>query len=246
VTAPAKHQGSGSSPVPELLVRQVLREGFVEAVEDDLLLTEVFTRQDDLLQGSQDSWLDDMKASFRRMVLEDVIGIHVGYPDDVARLPYVSIVLEGGLEDEGAAVLGDVLGVDYEAIGTGTDEDGETTYPVDDDGVPTYRSYQHTVVGCEETTTLQIGTWTLAPEDSLLLHAMVRAVLFRHKRRLEGAGINELTFSDSGFQPGQPPWEGHVGYVPLVRCTMRWTRRQTLRQGPVPTYFTIRRPTFSN
>lgn len=238
MTAPAKHQGAGSNPIPEMLIRQVLHEGFVEAVEDDLLLTEVFGRVDDLLQGSQDQWLEDMKVEFRRMVAENEIAIHVGYPDDIARLPYVSIILEGGHEDEGQATLGDMLGVDYEVVGNV----GE----VDADGVPTFRSYQHTIVGCEEVTTIQIGSWAAVPEASLLLHAMVRAILFRHKRRLEDAGINELTFSDSGFQPGQAPWEGHVGYVPLVRCTMRWTRRQTLREGPVPTYFTVRTPTITN
>jgi hypothetical protein len=238
VTAPARQQGAGSNPIPELLIRQVLREGYHEAIEDDALLADIFRRADDLPQGTHDQWLEDMKASFRSMVIGGQIGMDVGYPDDVANLPYIGIVLEGGSEDESQAAFGDVLGRDYELVGDPANVDpasGEFA-----------KLYEHTTIGCEETTTVQVSAWSLAPEDSLLLHAINRALLMRHKRRLEDAGINDITFSDSGFVPGQHPFEGRVGFVPMTRCTMRWTRRQTLVEGPVPRFFRIMTPTFSN
>lgn len=235
MTAPARQQGAGSNPIPELLIRQALREGYHEAVNDDAFLADIFRRADDLPQGTHDQWLADMKATFREMVEGGQIGIDVGYPDDVANLPYVGIVLEGGSEDESAAAFGDVLGREYALEGVNDVTD-----------LRKGKLYEYTTIGCEETTTVQVSAWTLAPEDSLLLHAINRGLLMRHKRRLEDAGINDLTFSDSGFVPGAAPFVGRVGFAPITRCTMRWTRRQTLVEGPVPRSYSIRTPSFSN
>lgn len=238
MTEPAKHIGVGMNPAPEFLVRQILLEGFVDARNDRLMLDEVFGRVDTMDQGSQNQWLIDLRKAFQRMA--DLggsggIDIGLGYPNDNARWPYVSIVMEAGREDTSQATFGDVLSVDYEVIGDISQTDSTTS-----------KSYQHTVIGSEWATTLQVGSWTTVPEESLMLHAMVNALLFRHKRRLEEAGVREIDFSESGFQPEERYIQRGVGYVPVLRAALQWTRRQTLVEGPVPRYFTLNTPTYTN
>lgn len=231
-----RHVGSGMHLVPELAVRQVLLEGLVELAGDEFRQEELFGRHDNLPMGTQEDWLDEMRQALLRMTsvtAPDGIKVGVGYPHLEVRFPYVSIVIEEGHEDEGGAVTGDVLGGDSHLRGT-FNADLPESFQVED----------REVIGTEWSTTLQIGSWTEVPEESSLLHAMVKSVLFRDKGRLYTAGVREIMLSETGFAPDERMAQ-RTGYVPVVRCTMRWTWRQT-RRRVVPHYFTLGLPRKTN
>ncbi len=230
MTTPANDAGYGMAYVPELLVRQVLIEGLMELAGDEDRMNELFGRVDSMLQGSQGQWLKDLKAMTREMAERDSRGpahVRVGYPADDALWPHISIVIEGGSEDAGQATLGDVLGVEYEQRGE-PDPDDDTTS----------RSIRHKRIGVGWTTNLQVGTWAVSPEMSVVVHALVKHLLVRHKTRLSPAGIHEITLSENGFAPDPVRWP-RIGYVPYIRCTMIGTLRQTRRTGQVPTRVTV-------
>lgn len=230
------HRGAGTLESAELLVRQVLLEGLVELAGDDVRMSELFERADDLDQGSQTMWTADLKAAVRRMVtsapVQGGVLIGVGYPNNAAVLPFVSIIAESAAEDAGGATMGDILHRFYETVGTPSATDPSAS-----------RSVRHLVTGVDYTTAVQVGTWTTAPEDSLALHAVVRHLLFRHKGRMVRGGVRELSFSENGFAPSSELYP-YTGYVPVLRCTIEWTLRQTRRTSPVPTRVTMRSGTF--
>lgn len=231
------HRGSGMLETPELLLRQVLMEGLVELAGDEARLGELFARTDDLEQGTQDEWVADFKAALRRMARlhdEGGVAVSVGYPMDDAHYPYVSIVTDSAGESPGGASMGDVLGRAYSIVGTPTAADPNSTV-----------STRHTVIGVDYTTTVQVGCWALAPEESTLLLTVVRHLLFRHKGRLVASGVRDVTLSESGFQP-DPSMYPRTGYVPVVRCTLEWTLRQTRRTRRVPTRVRVVTVSFTN
>lgn len=226
MTTPPRHLGSGHTLVPELLVRQVLLEGLVELAGDRFRQDEIFGRVDDMLQGTQDDWNQEMRTALLQMVRPGALGgirVAVGYPHAEARLPHVSIVTEAGSEEGGQATMGDVLHRTF-------DEDTGT---------------QHLVKGTEWSSVVQIGSWATSGEASTLLAQMVRNVVFEKKGSLIAAGVRELTLSETGFQPGDEHWP-RVMWVPMLRVNMEWTFRQTMRRRPVPTSFQISRTTYTN
>lgn len=231
------HLGAGMLETPELLLRQVLIEGIVELAGDDERLDELFARFDTLLQGSQEEWVADLKAAFLRMAelhAEGGIRVGVGYPLNEAVYPYVSIVTESASEQPGGASMGDVLGRTYTQTGTPSATDPTSS-----------QSTRHTVIGVDYVTNVQVGCWSLAPEESILLNSVVRHLLFRHKGRIVGAGARDVTMSESGFEPN-PGMYPRTGWVPVIRCTLDWTLRQTRRTRPVPTRITATSTTFYN
>lgn len=222
--------------VPELLVRQVLLEGLVELAGDTYRQDELFGRHDTMLMGTQEAWLEEMRAALLRMTkvtASDGIKVGVGYPSLEVRFPYVSIVIDEGHEDESQAVTGDLLGGASKVRGTFSETEPDS-FAVED----------RQILGAEWNTTLQIGSWTEVPEESSLLHAMVKSVLFRDKGRLFRSGVREVMLAESGFAPDERMSQ-RTGYVPIVRCTMRWTWRQTRRRD-VPHYFTLQPPRKTN
>jgi hypothetical protein len=222
--------------VPELLVRQVLLEGLVELAGDPYRQDELFGRHDDMPQGTAEDWLEEMRAALLRMTsltAPDGIRVAVGYPALEARFPYVSIVIEEGHEDESGAVSGDLLGGATKVTGT-FNADLPESFSVED----------REIIGSEWSTTLQVGSWTEVPEESALLHAMVKSILFRDKGRLYTAGVREMMLAETGFAPDERMSQ-RTGYVPVVRCTMRWTWRQT-RRKTVPHYFILGLPRKTN
>jgi hypothetical protein len=236
VSAPLRHVGSGMHIVPELAIRQVLLEGLVELAGDSFAQEELFGRADDLPMGTQEDWLTEMRAALVRMTsitAPDGIKVGVGYPSMEARFPYVSIVIEEGHEDESQATTGDSLGGDSRVVGT-FDADAPESFQVED----------RQVIGTEWDTTLQVGSWTEVPEESALLHAMVKAVVFKHKGRLYNAGVREVMLSETGFSPDER-FIQRTGYVPVLRVSMRWTWRQTRRET-VPHYFRLELPKKTN
>ena len=231
------HRGAGMLETPELLIRQVLLEGLVELAGDVPRLDELFTRVDTLLQGSQADMVRDFKAVIRRMArLSDDggIAVGVGYPMDDARYPFVSLVIDSAAESPGGASMGDVLGCAYDLQSTPTAADSNSTV-----------STRYTVIGTDYTTNIQVGCWALAAEESTLLLTAVRHLLFRHKGRMTLAGVRDVTISESGFQP-DPNQYPRTGYVPVIRCSLEWTLRQSRRTRRVPTRAGITTLTFSN
>lgn len=232
-----QHRGVGMLEAPELLIRQVLLEGLVELAGDEQRLEELFARSDDMLQGSQEEWVDDFKRVLRRMAVlhtEGGVAVGVGYPMDDAHYPYVSIVIDSAAESPGGASMGDVLGRAYDVQSTPTAEDTNSTV-----------STRYTTIGTDWTTNLQIGCWALAAEESTLLLTVVRHLLFRHKGRMTTAGVRDITLSESGFQP-EPNQYPRTGYVPIIRCSLDWTFRQTRRTRRVPTRVRVVTVSFSN
>lgn len=229
-------QGSGMLEAPELLLRQVLLEGLVELAGDAARQDELFARVDALSQGSQDEWAEDFKAELRRMARiggDGGIAVGVGYPMDDAHYPYVSIVTDSSAESAAGASMGDVLGRTHDVIGT----------PSADPLTSVTTRYE--TIGVDYTTTVQVGCWALAAEQSILLLTVVRHLLFRHKGRLTVAGVRDVSLSESGFQPNPQDYP-RTGYVPVVRCSMEWTYRQNRVTRPVPTRVTIARISFYN
>lgn len=229
--------GSGMLETPELLLRQVLLEGLVELAGDEPRLDELFARVDDLRQGTQDDWVDDFKAGVRRMAQLHAPGgimVGVGYPMDDARYPYVSILTDSAGESAGGATLGDILGQTFVVQSTPTAADFNSTV-----------SRKITTIGTDYSTSLQVGCWALAAEESTLLLTVVRHLLLRHKDRMKAAGVRDITMSESGFQPS-PDMYPRTGYVPIVRVSLEWTLRQTIHHRRVPTRARLRVVSITN
>lgn len=228
--------------VAELLVRSILITGLQELADDEVRFREIVARLDDLPQGSDVSWADDLWVAFRRIMKPDepdAVNFKMGYPLEEGELPCVSIIKEAGAEDTGGAAAGDQLDVGYAQTGTYTytsQSGAEVSTYENAEGVrvPVPRVEERTVVGTGFTTTVQVGSWTTSVELSLLLDACVHHVLFRDKGRLFAAGVQDVAFSEGGT-PTEATMQAalRVGYVPMQRVTLEWVRRQTIR-APAP------------
>ena len=233
MTTPIRPYGTGLLLVPELLVREVLLEGMAELAGDEFRLDEMFGRKDEaLLTGTATTWLQEMRDIFRTMVEEESrgIGVGVGYPSEHVHLPYVSIVSSGGGEDDSSATMGNVLSRRGEALGNMADDSA--------------RAREHTALGLDWRTTVQVGSWTTSPELSTVLHAAVKHILFRLKGRLAVAGVLDVALSDAGFEP-DPRFHPRTAYVPVVSVRLGHTMVQTRRVDPAPTKITTGSGKFS-
>jgi len=214
-----KPLGSGAGIVPSLLVREVLIKGLVELASDDVRLSELYQRFDDLRDGTQDQWTQDLKDHLKRLVSYGSAGavrVGVTYPRTELSLPWVSVLVASGSEDVGQATMGDVMHRRVEKLGAGEK----------------LRHVEHTIIGSDQTTQIQIGSWAIAPEGSLLLHEAVRNVLMRDKGRLQSAGVLNITLSDGGFEVSSD-LTPHVAYVPVMSMSMEWTQHQTSQRERV-------------
>lgn len=234
MTQPIRPEGAGMGMVPEMLLRQVLLEGLVELAGDTHRVEELFGRLDTLRQGSQSEWEQDFRAHLNRMLSSQEGGIHVlvGYPPAHFEFPTVSIVKDTG--GEAGSMVGSILGEQSESFGTPSETDPSLS-----------SSTRHTTLGRDWKSNLQIGSWSFAGEESHMLHEVCLNILERRRGQLAVAGVRELDFSESGFQPN-PDMYPRTAFVPTIRCTMEWTRRQTLREGPIPTRVTMVSPTVGN
>lgn len=224
--------GSGMSWTPELLLRQVLLEGVLALAGDEFRMAEMVQRADTLDQSSRAQWERDFRDTIADLAEHGPgkapLRIKLGYPHEQAVYPHVSIVLASGSEDRAQATVGDRLGQTTEHRGTPTEDDPSAS-----------RAIEHTLIGLGWTTTLEIGVWAVAPEQAILIHALLKHLILYEKGRMVAAGVTEMSISETGFTPGEG-W-GRVGFVPVIRCTMAWTIQSTLRKGPVPTRVTLRR-----
>lgn len=208
--------GAGMSLVPELAIQQALKEEFRLLASDRERLLEIVQRVDDLRASTAAEWERDLREAAVRMLLPEHAGEGVrfglGYPHDRAVMPFVSIVVGASPEDTSNAVMGNVQHRRCELQGD--------------------RLVEITTLGESYQTQVQVGSWTTAAEESLLLHALVRDALKGGEGRLAKAGILELSLADVGLEP-DPDHFPATGYVPVWQCSIRWTRT-TVRRRHVP------------
>lgn len=238
MTQPLRPLGAGAAFAPEALVRQVLLEGLVLLANDEHRLSELFTRVDTLLQGTQEAWQEDHRAVIRQMLDLGQAGglrVKIGYPQNIPELPCISIIEESASENTSMAVLGDIQDVQYERTGTVVAD------PALDDSKVT----RHTILGSEWTNNLQLGCWATNGERSVALKEAVHNVMMHDKNRLYAAGIYNVSLSEGGTTVSREVMP-RVAYLPFVRVSMDWTRRQTRKDSPVPTRALINTPTFGN
>ncbi len=222
MTRPVRPYTSGMLFVPELLVREIVLEGLFELAGDKFRLDEMFGRHDESLHtGTSTEWLLEMKQTFRKMLDETSHGITVGvgYPHAEAHLPFVSIVTEGGSEDDASAAMGDMHGRGAETIGTAGEDD--------------YRVVDHRHIGIDWNTTVQIGAWCTAPEQSAVLHSVLLNLMFRHKGRMVEGGPRDVRLSQGAFEPNQT-LHPRTSYVPVVSARLSSTMIQTRRTDNAP------------
>lgn len=232
------HPGAGSEIVPEMLIRTVIMEGLAELAGDAPRLEQLYARVDQLYgstaEGFAEGWGDVLRAMLTAEPGAGRVRVGVGYPTTAAVLPYVGIVLDSGGEDAGGAVAGDCLGQTYEQLGIPSYTDPAAS-----------RVVRHRVQGTAWDSRIMVSCWHRAPEGSTLMHAAVREILFRKKGALSTAGVQDLSFSESGFAPDQTLYPD-TGYVPTIRVSMSWTLRTIRRKDPVPTRIDVRGGRFSN
>ncbi len=223
--------GTASVPAREFLLRSMLVEGFVALGASVTRVDDLVRRVDELQQGSQRAYSAEMREAVLALCAPNAVPVFVGYPQDEGTLPCVSIVTDAGGEAEGAAVVGgDLLARRYERVGT-IGEDDCKLYAVD-------------TIGGEFNVSLQIGTWATSPELAVLLHEIVRAVVFADKGRLTEAGVLDVGINESGFQP-DPSMYPRVGYVPVMAIRVSMQYEQNERTGPLPTYARVTKTRFS-
>lgn len=211
--------GSGMALVPELALRQALIEEFRLLASDRDRMLEIVRRVDDLRESSGADWERDLRQAAVRMLLPEHPGEGVrfglGYPDGDGVMPFVSIVVGASPEDASNATMGNVQHRRCQFEGD--------------------RLIEFTTLGEPYTTNVQVGSWTTAPEESLLLHSLVREALKAGEGRLARAGILELSLADVGLEPDSDDFP-RTGYVPVWQCSIRWTRRMVRRRHVPHTY----------
>lgn len=213
--------GAASSFAPDFLLRQLLLEGLSVLAADNIRLAELYARYDTVTDGSQSlqpaAFIDRIKA-LTSWGTEDELTIRLGYPHEHARLPAVSIVLDGGAENPGSAVFGDVFARTHELIGVDDPLDWSTQ-----------KCIQHIHKVVEFSSRVQIGSWATGPEEGLLVHEAVRNVLFTDKQWLADFGIRDVTMSEGGVVP-DAKMHPRVQYIPMLTANLTWDLRHTRRR----------------
>ena len=247
-----QHRQSGMNAVSEMDLRALLIQGLHELAQDDEAIAECVGRADDLLEGTQGSWVDELTRVAHALLdprSDMYITTKVGYPTATAHLPCIGIINDQSGEDTSGAVLGDILSRTYRSEGVAPDRtrgavfiNGRRYRLPNPDGLPVFaeqdpprRTYEAVQRGVDWRSVLEVSCWTAAPETSLLVQAMARWALFRRKGDLSRSGVYEVGFDEAGVQP-DPAMEPRVGYVPVIRCTLSWTYGQTTRKGRVVNY----------
>lgn len=214
----SKPLGAGSSFAPDYLLVSFLRRRLTVLAADSERLGELYARLDaELGAPAQAQAMLERLRALVRWGSEDELTVRLGYPDEHARLPAVSVVMASGSENPAAATFEDVFALSHELV---IPEGGTAA-----DAVCVQR--RHKLV--EHSSSIQIGTWATTPEESLLVHEAVRICLLVDKQRLTAHGIRDVTFGEGGVVP-DPRLRPRVGYVPMLTCTLTWDLRHTVRR----------------
>lgn len=240
-------QGAATTPALEFVFRDVLLRGLHELAQDPVAIDEVIGRADTLDHSSREAWQESMRAAMRAFFDPDGpdwINVGIGYPEVTEHLPWIGIINDTGGEDAAGAVVGDTLQEIQRVIGAEPDRStgavfvGATRYaplpdPLGGSAYPAQdaprKTYVDTVTGIDHQTTLELTCWHPAPEASILLRNIVRWAMFRRKGELQDlVGATEVSLDEGGVTPDEriAPL---ARYVPVIRATVTWTYRQTLR-----------------
>lgn len=212
--------GAPASFSPDMMLRQVLHEGLAYLASDPQRVADLYGRFDDLSSGSQADMLADFTAALKELVAwgsDTALRIHLGYPQDDAVLPCISIVHDAGSEQPGTATYNDLLAASHDLQGVDDIDDWSTQNCI---------QYRHQ--GVDYTSQLQLGSWATSPEESWLIHEAVRAVLLTDKGPMRKAGIMDVNVSESGFAPDNR-MRPRVAWVPMLSLRLDWFMRQTSR-----------------
>ena len=232
MSTPVYSNGAGLLYAPEMLVREILVNRIQILLSDRPLQELLLRRLDTLNHGSQAQFHKDALEWLRG--LSGRLRIEIIYPNDDAALPALSVVMASGSEDPTYATCGDVWRKKSEMIGT--------LIAADDTSSTVYDHHERTTGITNE---IQIGAWSVRPEESSLLFSVARWALFAGKGDLQKAGIPEMSWSESGFQPTTSPLYPHVQYVPMIAARLPYVYQTRLVTGPHPHRITMQPSTFT-
>lgn len=211
-------------------MRQVLLEGLVLLAGDTPAMDELFDRVDTLYGSTALVWADDMRRMLKALLLDNPtaggLRVGIGEPTTEAVLPFISIVPDGGHENEDESNAGQLLSTSRKVVGV----------PNPDDPTASTLSVVRTE-GVGWVSEVVIGSWSRSVEQALLMHAVVRHVLFLGRGQLQTGGVHQCLFSDSGFTPSKKIFP-EPGYVPTLRVSLSWTLRASRFISPVPSTVT--------
>lgn len=225
--------GHGMLQAIDLLLQEAIVIGLHLLAENPRAIEELMGRTDSLRHNTTDQWRRELREALIAMLdprNTEYVAVMIGYPPPhgQAHLPCVTIVLADAADAEGT--IGDDLRV-------APTPDQRTLVG------PAQELYETEERGTLKTSTVEIGSWTIQPELTALLHAAVAWALQQMDGHLVDNGIHGLSDREGGFAPSDD-LEPRVGYVPLHRVTAEWTQRQSSRRK-VPNRIRFLAPTFS-
>lgn len=218
----------GTLARPLFRLRQVVHEGLISLARDDEQLERLVARADDAPQGSHEVWETDALKQIRAALFDTraPLRVELAYPVRNARLPAIAIQVVGGRMDAEAQTLN--ARWTRRSIATST---------TDADGNAVARLYEEQAFPW--VSTVQLSTWSPAPEQAMLLHDLAIATLLVFQGQLRTAGVSELG-DLSELSPMKPAWDSapDVPMVPIVQFSMRWRRHVARAVQPVPSAVT--------
>lgn len=211
-----KTPGAGMGQVIDLALQEALVLGLHTLASDRRAIEELVGREDTLRNNTADAWKASLRAALVEMLdpgSDQYCDVLLGYPvgSGIARLPALSIVVDGGGENQGETVCGNLIREGYEFVG------------------PNQELWATTELGAGQTSTLQIGAWSTAPERSALLIAAAQWALYQQQTRLLERGIHEISYRRGG-QEVAPEMEPRVAWMPMLMVTLNWTFRESSRR----------------
>lgn len=234
--------GASMNLIPELAFQEAIEVGLVKLTQDEFHMEELVRREDALLRGTQDGWADELREVLREMTdprSPHRVTVGIGYPDDPAQLPYVSILLADGGENTAEAQVGDLEGHSYTLTRT-TSANPATVAAT---GVRESLLVRTEHRGTGVTSQLQVGVWDVSKERAVLLHAAVQWAIFGEKGKLFERGVHDITWRQSGMEV-QTDLDPRLTYVPMHTFTISWTYRRSTKRV-VPNRITVNTGTFS-
>lgn len=219
------------SQAMDLALQEALVLGLHTLASDQRAVEELVGREDSLRHNTANEWRRALRDALLDMLdtrSDLYCPVMLGYPSPPGscKLPTISIVVESGGENPAETVVGNVLHARYTGL-VG----------------PAQELFEILATGAGQTTVLQVGAWSPAPERSSLLIAAVKWALYQQQEQLQERGVHELSFREGGVEVS-PEMEPRVAYVPMLTVTMSWTFRQTHRRK-VPNRWTLARGQFS-
>lgn len=217
--------GAGNVFSPEMAIQEALLAGLGRLAENLGALEHLVARSDSLRLGTGRTWTKDAIEALRDMAdprSDRFVQVLPGMPMKTAQLPCWGIVLDGGGDNLGEAVMGDILSVRYEKRGPPTEPAVGIPAPGSTEKTKIPNLYKITTYGIGQTHTVQVSSWAVEPQRAFILHAAARWALHERRGLLTRQGIHEIVLNESGFAQS-PDLEPRVGYVPVISARISWT-----------------------